>query len=135
VKKSTTAKRRTPTKVRTPVIAGRVPESLHRQIKQAAKASGRSISDELAWLAASAVEWQRAFGDTRKLLADAQRSIGGQLRQAMRDAGFTHYSGPDGSYWMEPGSQPMQLALGPELKAAIADAVKQAITEAKEESK
>ena len=48
--KNPTAKaRRTPTKTRSPVIAGRVPESLHRQIKAAAKKSNRSMSDEMAW--------------------------------------------------------------------------------------
>jgi len=34
---------------RSPVIAGRVPESLHRKIKAAAEASGRSMSEEMAW--------------------------------------------------------------------------------------
>jgi hypothetical protein len=33
------------------VIAGRVPASLHQKIKQAAKVSGRSMSEELAWRA------------------------------------------------------------------------------------
>ena len=49
MKNPTTKARWTPTKTRSPVIAGRVPESLHRQIKAAAKKSNRSLSDEMAW--------------------------------------------------------------------------------------
>jgi hypothetical protein len=41
---------------RQPVISGRVPQSLHEQIKRAAKASGRSMSEELAWRASQSFE-------------------------------------------------------------------------------
>lgn len=47
----TVAKRAARPRGRSPVIAGRVPSSLHRKIKQAAKASGRSMSEELAFRA------------------------------------------------------------------------------------
>jgi Arc-like DNA binding domain len=47
----TVAKRAERPRGRSPVIAGRVPSSLHRKIKQAAKASGRSMSEELAFRA------------------------------------------------------------------------------------
>jgi hypothetical protein len=43
-----------------PVIAGRVPKSLHRQIKAAAKRSGRSMSEELAWRAGLSFELEKA---------------------------------------------------------------------------
>ena len=39
-----------------PVIAGRVPASLYKKIKQAAKASGRSMSEELAYRVALTFE-------------------------------------------------------------------------------
>ena len=92
MKKSTKKTRRvTPAKSRTPVIAGRVPASLHAQLKQAAAESGRSLSDELAWRAGLSFEWERAFEDTRKLLADAKRANKANLRQAMRDDGPRKY--------------------------------------------
>src|SRR5262245_37779916 len=45
----------------TPVIAGRVPAQLHLEIKAAAQASGRSMSDELAALARQALEHRKRF--------------------------------------------------------------------------
>lgn len=44
---------------RKPVIAVRVPAPLHQRIKDSARASGRSMSEEMAWLLA------RAFDDDR----------------------------------------------------------------------
>jgi response regulator RpfG family c-di-GMP phosphodiesterase len=41
-----------------PVIAGRVPASLHQKIKRAAKASGRTMSDELAYRAEQSFQWE-----------------------------------------------------------------------------
>jgi hypothetical protein len=115
------------------VIAGRVPESLHQQIKQAAKQSGRSMSDELAWRVGISFEREKTFGEARKLLADTRRAIEGDLRQAMRSAGLTLVHGSAGDYWMEPGTPPLKTVLDQELKAAIIDAVKQAIAQSKEE--
>jgi hypothetical protein len=134
MKKTATKGRRTPTKSLTPVIAGRVPESIHRQIKEAAKRSGRSMSDELAWRAGVSFEWEKSFGEARKLLADAQRAAEGDLRQAMRSAGLTLVHGSAGDYWMEPGTPPLKIVLDPELRAAIIDAVKQGLAQAKEGS-
>jgi hypothetical protein len=104
LKKSTTKTRRTPVKSVTPVIAGRVPESLHRLIKKAAKKSGRSMSDELAWRAGLSFEWEQKFGEARQLIADAYRVTAGTLRQAMIDAGYTPVSTSNGRAWFEPGS-------------------------------
>jgi Arc-like DNA binding domain len=54
----TVAKRAARPRGRSPVIAGRVPSSLHRKIKQAAKASGRSMSEELAFRAEQSFQWE-----------------------------------------------------------------------------
>jgi hypothetical protein len=120
--------RRTPTKVAQPVIAGRVPESLHRQIKDAAKRSGRTMSDELAWRAGMSFEWEKTFVETRKALADVHRVIEGDLRQALRNAGYRPIHGHAGTYWMEPGMPdvPLNTVLVREVKTAIAGAVKDA---------
>jgi hypothetical protein len=62
-KKSTKGAGRVPPKrEQNPVIAGRVSESLHQKIKQAAKRSGASMSDELARLAGLALQWEAALG-------------------------------------------------------------------------
>jgi hypothetical protein len=103
-------------------------------MKQAAKASGRTISDELAFRWAMSFEWEKAFTDTRKLLDDARRSIEGELHQAMRGAGLIQVYGVGGSYWMERGMAPLQMELGPELKALVTEIVKLTLAEAKEES-
>ena len=65
--------RRTPVKDPTPVIAGRVPQSLHRQIKEAAKKSGRTMSDELAYRTRMSFAWEATLGEyeqARKRLMD-----------------------------------------------------------------
>jgi hypothetical protein len=46
-----------------PVISGRVHESLHRKIQEAAKTSGRTMSEELAALATEAFQYRDRFGD------------------------------------------------------------------------
>ena len=136
VKKSTKKTRRvTPAKSRTPVIAGRVPASLHAQLKQAAAESGRSLSDELAWRAGLSFEWERAFEDTRKLLADAKRANKANLRQAMRDDGLELIHGAAGDYWKEPGMPPLKSVLDPEMKAAITDIIRQELARTEDDPK
>jgi hypothetical protein len=136
MRKSTGKATQRPPKPRglSPVIAGRVPTSLHRQIKEAAKKSGRSMSEEMAWRVAVSFEWEKVFGDARKVLTDAERVSAGTLRQAMRTAGFTPVYGSAGTYWLEPGmpTVPLEASLAPEVRAAITEAVKQAFAEARE---
>ena len=103
------------------MIAGRVPASLHAQLKQAAAESGRKV----AWRAGLSFEWERAFEDTRKLLADAKRANKANLRQAMRDDGLELIHGAAGDYWKEPGMPPLKSVLDPEMKAAITDIIRQ----------
>lgn len=91
-------------KAKSPVISGRVPTSLHRLIKESAKKSGRSMSDELAWHAGLSFEWTEKFGEVRQLIADARRAMAGELRNAMIEAGYTPISTSTGRVWAEPGS-------------------------------
>jgi Arc-like DNA binding domain len=73
VGRSTLKAMRRPTKPmgRSPVIAGRVPESLHQQIKEAAKQSGRSMSEELAWRAASTFAEDGLVEKVRPIIVEA----------------------------------------------------------------
>lgn len=49
----------------TRVFGGRMPVSLHRKLKEAARLSGRSLSDEMAWRVGLTFEWERAFNEAR----------------------------------------------------------------------
>lgn len=62
MKNRATAARAVPTRPKNPVIYGRVSELLHRRIAEAAKASTRSISEELAVLASEALGHRDRFG-------------------------------------------------------------------------
>jgi Arc-like DNA binding domain len=94
----------TPTKPagRQPVIAGRVPRSLHERIKRAAKASGRSMSEELAWRASMSFEWEAAFASMRKSLAEIEQ---GSVDAALIRKGYTcqRDAATGKKVWAEPG--------------------------------
>jgi hypothetical protein len=107
---------RTPTKTHTPVIAGRVPEALHRQIKEAAKKSGRTMSDELAHRAAMSFQWEAALGEfeqAKKALADLHEQAKEMFAEATLDSTRHALEGLGwakildlrhmGHVWFEPG--------------------------------
>jgi hypothetical protein len=134
VKKSTTKMQRfTPTKSRTPVIAGRVPESLHQQIKQAAKRSGRTMSDELAFCVVMRFEWEKAFGDIKKMLAEHERVLERDLLAYLRAKGWRSVAGPNGNFWVPPEVPIPQLSvqMPDRLIEEINEVIRQAIAEAK----
>ena len=109
--KKLTAKagRFTPVKAITPVIAGRVPASLHRLIKESAKKSGRSMSDELAWRAGLSYEWEKTFGEIRQLIASNRRGMAAELLQHMISEGWTAVHTSKGVVWAPPGSPVSEL--------------------------
>jgi hypothetical protein len=69
---------------KTPVIAVRVGAALHQQIKAAAKRSGRSMSEEMAWLLENGFEWQRALGDRDAMLEQARQLLHEASEHALR---------------------------------------------------
>jgi hypothetical protein len=103
-----------------PVLSVRVPEEDYAAFKAAAHVSGRTISEEVVWRARQSFEWEKQFGDVRRLLADAQRVISGQLRTAMVDAGYTPVHDFGGTVWHEPQS-------------AVSEAVRRLLAGAREE--
>jgi hypothetical protein len=56
---------------RSPVISGRVPQSLHERIQEAARVTGRSMSEELAARAEFAFRLSDASGDAGSALEAA----------------------------------------------------------------
>jgi hypothetical protein len=117
------------------VIAGRVSRELHEQIKEAAKKSGRSMSEELAWRAQSSFEWEKAFGTVTKMLNDNARMLEDNIRAALRTHGWTPVRDLTGTFWLEPGTQvPVKAPVPDEIKDAITDAVRQALAETKEKA-
>src|SRR6476646_3429356 len=100
MKKSKGAARRIGRVGRNPVIAVRVPAPLHHRITESAKTSGRSMSEEMAWLLARSFEWQEAFGDRVEMLrqaqADVDRMVRGNLEAEMRRRGWRpRHGSPD----------------------------------------
>ncbi len=72
MKKSTTTEKKVrPTKIRNPVVAGRVHGPLYERLKRAVAASGRSMSEELAWRAEQSFLSEDALGspDMRDVVA------------------------------------------------------------------
>jgi hypothetical protein len=134
--KKSTAKARRQKKPQSPVIAGRVSEAQYQRIKEATKQSGRSMSEELAWRFDHSLAMEKAHGDAKKIIADAWSVTKDTLRGAMRQQGFTPIYSSAGTYWAEPGmlAMPLEGQLAPEVRAAITDAVRQALTEIKGKS-
>ena len=130
-------------KGRNPVIAGRVPEPLHQQIKQAARASGRSMSEEMAWRVERSFEWEKQFGEIKKTLDEheAQLKKSMQDHEAMldrgaeaylRSKGFSPVQDRDGKIWVGPGMpQEKYIALNPELEKVIERVVIQTLQKVK----
>jgi hypothetical protein len=52
-----------------PVIGARVPQALYDEIKEAAAAAGRTMSEELVWRAERAGEYFKALGEVDKWYA------------------------------------------------------------------
>jgi hypothetical protein len=83
-----------------------VPELLHRQIKEAAERSGRTMSDEMAWRVGMSFEWEAAFGEVRQWKAKKDAE---ELESALRRAEYTPVAflqpgdKPTGVAWIEPG--------------------------------
>jgi hypothetical protein len=85
-----------------PVIAGRVPPSVHKRIQRAAKKSGRTMSEELAYLATLALDADLKFladylqrrdaeieGDVRKIEARVAELESGETLSRIVEAAVT----------------------------------------------
>ena len=85
---------------RTPVIAVRAPALLYRQIKDAAKQSGQTMSETMAMLLTRAFEWDATFAETKRLSAEFQQRMKSDLKMEMRRQGWRPLRGSP--YWLPP---------------------------------
>jgi hypothetical protein len=69
---------------KTPVVAVRVSAELQLRIKAAAARSGRSMSEEMAWLLDNGFKWQRALGDRDAMLEQARQLLHAANEHASR---------------------------------------------------
>jgi hypothetical protein len=88
---------------RRPVVSGRVPEEFYETIRESARMSGRTISEELIWRAQKGFEFEKAHGEAGKMLDDARRVLQQNLAAHLRDAGYRYVGGFGGGAWFEPG--------------------------------
>jgi hypothetical protein len=83
-----------------PVIAVRVPEFLYRRIKESAKRSKRTMSEEMASLIERTFEFQDAFGEIKNMMAESKRVTKENLKAEMRRQGWRRIHGTPN--WIAP---------------------------------
>jgi hypothetical protein len=90
-----------------PVVSARVPQELYDLITRTARASQRTMAEEVFWRVQKSYEDEAAQADARAILKRANEvaaeGIKASLEAAMRQAGYTQVRGADGSAWFEPG--------------------------------
>jgi hypothetical protein len=94
------------------VLSARVSESFQAMVREAARASGRTISEEVIWRAEQSFVWERAHVDARSVLAEANsvatKNLEARLQEEMRRLGYTRIRGMNGAAWFEPGVNAIQ---------------------------
>lgn len=114
-----------------PVIAGRVSPDLHKRIKDSAKASGRSMSEELAFRAEQAFNFEAGFESIRKVRAQEELII-----RLGRDAALTQWKirpMPGRPGWFYEGDVPPHemVALNPAIESLIEKVVDRTVRKLK----
>lgn len=109
-----------------PVVSARVPETLYAQIKEEARKNGRTMGEELVWRAERIAEWQNAFGEAQKLLADARQITANELRSRLQRDGWTPVTGVGGDAWFEPGTNPNQWFVSNTPQSVVEDIAERA---------
>jgi hypothetical protein len=121
--KKPTGKRQPPKREQSPVIAGRVPASLHQQIKKAARKSGRTMSDEMAFQVALSFEWEQQRLDYLEIIKGGER-----LENLLAGIGWKQTRFLEGSVWTPPGIDITRLSYSLDA-AAIARAMEPELTQ------
>jgi hypothetical protein len=111
-----------------PVLAARVPQAFYDVVSKAARSSGRTISEELVFQAQLALN----IGDAQKFLSEIDHVTKEMLPAKMRQFGLKPIHSAFGTYWKEEEMPPLKGRLDPEIKAAIIEAVREALKNEKE---
>jgi hypothetical protein len=93
-------------------VSARVPQELYDQITSTARASQRTMAEEIFWRVRRSYEDEAAQADARAILAKANETAAQVTKQnlqtEMRKAGYTQVRGVNGSAWFEPGVASIQ---------------------------
>jgi hypothetical protein len=124
---------------RRPVVSVRVHEPLYEAIRQSAGEHGLNISEEVGRRVQQSFDWERQFGDAKRLMAETQQAMKGELEAVLREKGYQRLRLAEGVVWAEPGMPigPMTLsphideiarALEPRISATINQAIRETLT-------
>jgi hypothetical protein len=107
-------------------------------ISKAARESGRTLGEELVWRAQKSLEWEKAFGDARAVLADAYRAasenLQARLQEELRRQGYRQVRGMNGSAWFEPGVNAVHWIFDTSNKDVLEEMLERAATRALEKA-
>jgi hypothetical protein len=129
-----------PRKPRRPVVSVRVHEPLYESLRESAAKLRLTISEDVERRLERSFEWERQFGDTKKLLADTEATLQRNLEAHLRAKGYQPIGTDQGRIWAEPGMSLSRLsrsvdveafmrAMQPELTGAVTRALAKVLGE------
>jgi hypothetical protein len=93
-----------------PVVSARVPQTLYDQLTRTARASRRTMAEEVFWRVQKSYEDEAAQADARAILIKANEAAAqvtkATLQAEMRKVSYTPVRAARGTAWFEPGVNP-----------------------------
>lgn len=108
----------------------RLRDETKNKLQGAAAANTRSLSEEAEARLDRSFEWEEAFGNARKILANAHQAVAANLRAQMKREGWTQVRGVDGAAWFEPGMEPNKWFTSNTPQAVVEDIAERAAVKA-----
>jgi hypothetical protein len=119
-----------------PVIAIRVHNDLYEEIVKSAAARDLSISEEAENRIKQSFEWDKGFGDVRKMITDAKATLARNVPAALHREGYQRVVLDQGVVWAEPGMDISRMSVSvnaavivrliePELTRLVTSAIEQ----------
>src|SRR5262249_28275751 len=123
-----------------PVVSARVPQAHYDELVAAARASERTMAEEVFWRVRKSFEDEKAQVDARAILTRANETAAQvtkqKLQAAMREEGYRQVRGINGSAWFEPGVDAIAWIFdNNDSRDLIEELVKRAIKAAREEER
>jgi len=126
-------------------VSCRLQAAYYDDVKAVASQHGRSISEEIERRLDRFAEWEKQFGDVRKLMdhatATAQAAAKGEIERALREAGYQRVRIDQGSIWADPGVNIARMSFSVDaavivraMEPNLIEALTQALEKAKRES-